>query len=85
MKIPGQKLTLRLWKAEMICSATKNEEDTGKRWVGKGRQDQMVSWGHEKGFVFHFKCSVILLELRLLWLQVKEVQFKQLLSKKQEM
>lgn len=66
----------------MICSAIKSEEETGKRWGGKGRQDQMVMRGHEKGFVFHSKCSVILLELGFFWFQVKEAQFKQLLGKK---
>lgn len=41
VETPEQKQTLRLWKAKMICSAIKSEEESGKRWCGKGRQDQM--------------------------------------------
>lgn len=47
----------------MICPATESEEETGKRLEGKKRQDQMVLGGHGKGFVFHSKSNVILLEL----------------------
>lgn len=42
----------------------------------------MVLTDHEKGFVFHSKCSVILLGLGLFWFQVKEGQFKQRLEGK---
>lgn len=58
-----KKQTLRVWEAKMICSAMKSEEEPGKRREGKGKD--CSAWSHGKGFAFHSKCNVMLLELGL--------------------
>lgn len=52
---------------------------------GERKEGPFGAWSHEKGFAFHSKYNVMLLELGLFWFQVTEIQFEQLLGKSKKL